>query len=149
MDGEVAADVADAERATSAFNEKAPALVDTEALARLLLRAEAVASSQIERLEVGGRRLMRAKPPTHWERSQRTLLQDRCSATFRRRGLAVRFVSPISLVLATWPKAHIAELSANEIHRRADVSSCDGQYESLGGAVRKCDSPCDQTRISV
>jgi len=32
----------------------------TEALDRLLLRAESVASSKIEGLEVGGRRLMRA-----------------------------------------------------------------------------------------
>jgi Fic family protein len=35
-------------------------LVDTEALARLLLRAEAIASSKIEGLEVGVRRLLRA-----------------------------------------------------------------------------------------
>ena len=36
------------------------ALADTEALARLLLRAESVASSRIEGLVVGGRRLLRA-----------------------------------------------------------------------------------------
>ena len=61
LDGDVAADVADAEREIAAFNAKASALVDTEALARLLLRAEAVASSKIEGLEVGGRRLLRAE----------------------------------------------------------------------------------------
>lgn len=61
LDGDVAADVADAEGAIRRLNESARALVDTEALARLLLRAEAVASSRIEGLEVGGRRLLRAE----------------------------------------------------------------------------------------
>jgi len=61
LDGDVAADVADAERAITALNNEASVLVGTEALARLLLRAESVASSKIEGLEVGGRRLMRAE----------------------------------------------------------------------------------------
>jgi Fic family protein len=61
LDGDVAADVADAERAIAQFDTRATALVDTEALARLLLRAESVASSKIEGLEVGGRRLLRAE----------------------------------------------------------------------------------------
>jgi Fic family protein len=56
----VAADVADAEAPLVRFNATARALADTEALARLLLRAESVASSRIEGLEVGGRRLLRA-----------------------------------------------------------------------------------------
>jgi Fic family protein len=61
LDGAVAADVADAEAALARFDAAAVALVDTEALARLLLRAESVASSKIEGLEVGGRRLLRAE----------------------------------------------------------------------------------------
>jgi Fic family protein len=61
LDGDVAADVADAERAIAQFDTRAMALVDTEALARLLLRAESVASSRIEGLEIGGRRLLRAE----------------------------------------------------------------------------------------
>ncbi len=61
LDGDVAADVVDAERAITQLNMEASVLVDTEALARLLLRAESVASSKIEGLEVGGRRLMRAE----------------------------------------------------------------------------------------
>jgi len=60
LEGDVTADVADAEAALIRFNEAAVALANTEALARLLLRAEAVASSRIEGLEVGGRRLLRA-----------------------------------------------------------------------------------------
>ena len=61
LDGDVAADVADAEAALARLDATAGALADTEALARLLLRAEAVASSRIEGLEVGGRRLLRAQ----------------------------------------------------------------------------------------
>ncbi len=61
LEGEVAADVADAEAAIVRQNIEANALVDTEALARILLRAEAVASSWIEGLEVGARRLLHAE----------------------------------------------------------------------------------------
>jgi Fic family protein len=64
LDGDVAADVADAEAAVTRFDANAIALADTEALARLLLRAESVASSKIEGLEVGGRRLLRAEAAT-------------------------------------------------------------------------------------
>jgi Fic family protein len=60
LDGDVAADVADAERAITRLNAHTRALTDTEALARLLLRAESVASSRIEGLEIGARRLLRA-----------------------------------------------------------------------------------------
>ncbi len=60
LDGDVAADVADAETAIARLNSQASALADTEALARLLLRAESVASSRIEGLEIAGRRLLRA-----------------------------------------------------------------------------------------
>ena len=59
--GDVAADVADAEAAITSLNSRATALADTEALARVLLRAESVASSRIEGLEIGARRLLRAE----------------------------------------------------------------------------------------
>lgn len=61
FDGDVAADIADAEAAIGRLNAHATALVDTEALARILLRAEAVASSRIEGLEIGARRLLHAE----------------------------------------------------------------------------------------
>ena len=61
IDGEVAADIADAEAAIARLNAEATSLVDTEALARILLRAESVASSRIEGLEIGARRLLRAE----------------------------------------------------------------------------------------
>ncbi|MFN2418336.1 MAG: Fic family protein [Candidatus Limnocylindria bacterium] len=61
LDGSVAAEVADAERAITTLDASAASLANTEALARLLLRAESVASSFIEGLVVGGRRLLRAE----------------------------------------------------------------------------------------
>lgn len=65
LDGEVAADIGDAEAALLKLDASAAALAGTEALARLLLRAESVASSRIEGLEVGGRRLLRADAARH------------------------------------------------------------------------------------
>lgn len=44
LDGDVAADAADAAAAVVRFDAQAVALADTEALARLLLRAESMAS---------------------------------------------------------------------------------------------------------
>jgi Fic family protein len=61
FDGDVAADIADAQDAISRMNVETTAPVDTEALARILLRAEAVASSRIEGLEIGARPLLRAE----------------------------------------------------------------------------------------
>jgi Fic family protein len=61
LSGNTAADVADAERAVERLNRDASSLADSEAIARLLLRAEAVASSKIEGLEMGGRRLLKAQ----------------------------------------------------------------------------------------
>jgi Fic family protein len=57
---DLAADVADAERAIARLDIEAQALGDTEALARLLLRAESVASSKIEGLVISPQRLLRA-----------------------------------------------------------------------------------------
>lgn len=61
LDGEVAADVADAEAAIARLDTRVEALTDTEALARILLRAESIASSRIEGLEISPRRLVRAE----------------------------------------------------------------------------------------
>ena len=60
LDGPVAADVSEAEAALARFRLEAGALADSEALARLLLRTESVASSRIEGLEIGARRLLHA-----------------------------------------------------------------------------------------
>jgi Fic family protein len=61
FNGTTAADVAEAESGVVRLNLEARSLVNSEAIARLLLRAEAVASSRIEGLEVGGRRLLKAQ----------------------------------------------------------------------------------------
>lgn len=60
FDAGAATDVSDAERAIVQLDAQSAALADTEALARLLLRTESVASSKIEGLVVGARRLLRA-----------------------------------------------------------------------------------------
>jgi Fic family protein len=60
LGGAAAADVADAERAIIELDGTATTLVNTEALARLLLRAESVASSHIEGLQISPRRLLKA-----------------------------------------------------------------------------------------
>lgn len=61
LDGDVAADVVDAEVAIARLDVEASALIETEALARILLRAESVASSRIEGLALGAGRLLRAE----------------------------------------------------------------------------------------
>ncbi len=57
LPADVVADVSDAERAVQRLNSSDLPYRGYEAVARLLLRAEAVASSRIEGLEIGGRRL--------------------------------------------------------------------------------------------
>jgi Fic family protein len=72
LTGEVAADVEDAAIAVRRLDETNQILTRTESLARLLLRAESVASSRIEGLEISPQRLLRAaalsddskRPPT-------------------------------------------------------------------------------------
>lgn len=59
--GETAADLSDAERAVVELNHQATALQNTEALARLVLRAEALSSSKIEGLVIGPRRILKAE----------------------------------------------------------------------------------------
>ncbi len=61
LEGETAADVADAQASIARLNTEATTLVGTEVIARILLRAESVASSHIEGLVVGARRLLEAE----------------------------------------------------------------------------------------
>ena len=61
LEGETAAEVSDAEAAIIRLNAESTALADTEILARILLRAESVASSRIEGLVIGARRLLEAE----------------------------------------------------------------------------------------
>jgi Fic family protein len=61
VDARTAAEIGDAELAIARLNSGVKTLSESEAIARLLLRAEAVASSKIEGLEIGARRLLKAQ----------------------------------------------------------------------------------------
>lgn len=61
LHGETAADISDAEREIAHLNGAVVALRNTEALARLILRAEALSSSRIEGLVIGPRRILKAE----------------------------------------------------------------------------------------
>src|SRR5660397_126677 len=71
FDGDVAADVADAEAAILRLNNQAASLVNTEVIARILLRAEAVASSKIEGLQANARRLLRVESAREFDTTTR------------------------------------------------------------------------------
>jgi Fic family protein len=59
LNGDLAADLVDAQVELASFDARATVSGDLEQLARFLLRAEAVASSKIEGLTIGSRRLAR------------------------------------------------------------------------------------------
>ena len=61
LPGDLAADIADAETAIRNLNHAGTTHVSLEGLARFLLRAESVASSRIEGLDAGARRLVEAE----------------------------------------------------------------------------------------
>src|SRR5438034_1038975 len=122
LDGDVAADVVDAEIAITRFDAKAKTLADSEALARLLLRAEAVAgllndlssfSNSDDLPAVVQAAIAHAQFETIHPfvdgngRIGRALIH----LILRRRGLAVRVVLPVSLALATWSNDYIAGLT--------------------------------------
>ena len=125
FDGDVAADVADAEAALTRLDASSVALADSEALARLLLRAESVASSRIEGLEIGARRLLRADAA-------------------RRLGIEPRDVTAREILgnidAMTWAVDTIEQGSAItvdtllETHRRLLAGS---RMEEYGGRVRE------------
>ena len=61
LPADVAADLVDVEQAVRRLNDQHPGLANLEPLARFLLRAEAVASSNIEGLVLNVRRLARSE----------------------------------------------------------------------------------------
>ena len=61
LPADLVADIADAELAVRRLNDSTTSHVSLEGLARFLLRAESVASSKIEGLEAGPRRLLEAE----------------------------------------------------------------------------------------
>ncbi len=91
---DVAADVSDAERAISRFDLAGSSLANTEALARILLRAESVASSRIEGLEVGARRLLRAEAALQLGESPGDVTAAEVLANIDAMATAVRQIEP-------------------------------------------------------
>ncbi len=124
LDGDVAADVADAELAIARLDGDASALVETEALARILLRAESVASSRIEGLQVGVGRLLRAEV----ERDLSGRVKDVTATEVLANIDAMQFAAQ-----SIGPGDEIALTSLLEIHRRLLSGTW---LEEHGGRVR-------------
>lgn len=125
FDGEVAADVADAEAAIARLNVEATSLVDTEALARILLRAESVASSRIEGLQIGARRLLRAEAARRLDESPTDVTAGEILGNIDAMVYAIQQIhagDPISVNLLL------------EIHRRLFVGT---KFEEYGGRFRE------------
>ena len=124
LNGDVAADVADTEVALVRLDTTAEALAGTEALARLLLRAECIASSRIEGLAVGGRRLLRAD-------AARQLGEDPRDVT------AVEVLGNIDAMVwgvsAVEPGGLITVETLLEVHRRLSAGT---RLEEHGGRIR-------------
>ncbi|MCY3660912.1 MAG: Fic family protein [Caldilineaceae bacterium] len=124
LDGDVAADVAAAETALVRLDTAASALANTEALARLLLRAECVASSRIEGLEVGGRRLLRADAAQQLGEDPRDVTATEVLGNINAMVWGVHGVEPGSMMTAE---------SLLEVHRRLLAGT---RLEEHGGRIR-------------
>jgi len=125
FDAPVVNSVVEAEAAISRLNAQASSLVNTESLARILLRAESVASSRIEGLEVGPRRLLRAEV-------ERSLGQGPSDVT------AVEVLGNIeAMMFAVDQVAPGGELSVElvlEVHRRLLAGT---RLQGQGGKLRE------------
>ena len=95
---EMAADVVDVEVALAAFDTHAGQRADLEQLARFLLRAEAVASSRIEGLRIGSRRLARHEASVAHGSPPRDETADAVLGSIRAMRMAVEDVASTSSV---------------------------------------------------
>ena len=125
LDGDVAADVADAEAALTRLDASTMALADSEALARLLLRAESVASSRIEGLEIGARRLLRADAARRLGVEPRDVTAREILGNIDAMTWAVETIEPGSTITVD---------TLLETHRRLLVGT---RMEEYGGRVRE------------
>jgi Fic family protein len=124
LEGDVSADVTDAESAVRVLNAEATALTGLEGLARLLLRAEAVASSKIEGLEIGGRRLLHAEIARQLGFRQRDITAEEVLA---------------NIDAMTWAVDNVADEESIEIHHLLEVHRRlmrGTRMESEGGVIR-------------
>ncbi|NLT05776.1 MAG: Fic family protein [Solirubrobacterales bacterium] len=125
LDGDTAAEVTDAERAVERLQHEASSLADPEAIARLLLRAEAVASSRIEGLEVGGRRLLRAALALDLGEQPRDVTATEILNNID----AMRWATETAAGAERLTVAHLLE-----VHRRLVAGT---RLEHVGGRVRE------------
>ncbi len=124
LDGDVSADVTDAESAIHVLNAQTTALTGLDGLARLLLRAEAVASSKIEGLEVGGRRLLHAEVARELGEKSRDLTAEEVLGNIDAMTWAVNNIGATQKI----DLDHI-----REIHRRLVFGT---RLEPHGGVIR-------------
>jgi Fic family protein len=133
LSGDTAADVADAERAIAVFDAEATSLLDTEALARVLLRAESVASSRIEGLEVGARRLLRAEAAIRLGERPADITATEVLANIDAMAQAVRTIRPGGrITLDALLSFHERLLSGTRLHRYA--GSLRSEQNWIGGS---------------
>lgn len=138
LGGEAAADVADAEIAIARFDARATALADTEALARLLLRAESVASSKIEGLEVGARRLLRVEAARGLGDEAQDVTAIEVLANIQAMSWAVRRVGPGDLITVdTVLEAHRLLLAGTRLEHHGGRLR-DGQNWIGGSSYNPC-----------
>ncbi len=125
LDPDVAGDISRAELAIEQLNNKALVLHNTEGLARLLLRAEAVSSSHIEGLTIGTRRLLKAE------------LNAQKSATFKFDEKAASVLGNISAMECAINQASSEKLidvsTILNIHRALCENT---RIQQFGGCVR-------------
>jgi Fic family protein len=133
LSGDTAADVADAERAIAVFDAEAASLLDTEALARVLLRAESVASSRIEGLEVGARRLLRAEAAIRLGDSPSDITAAEVLSNIDAMAQAVRTIRHGGLItLDALLSFHERLLAGTRLHRHA--GSLRSEQNWIGGS---------------
>ncbi len=133
LEGPVAADVSEAEAELTRFDLAVGALSDSEALARLLLRTESVASSRIEGLEVGARRLLHADAERAMGKRPRDVTAEEVLGNIEAMLYAVEAVGPGDAISADL---------LLEIHRRllagTRLEECGGRFRSeqnwIGGS---------------
>ena len=124
LSDDAGADLAEAEAAIRRLNEVRPNVADSEAIARLLLRAEAVGSSRIEELIVGQRRLVEAEAARALGEPTRVVTAEAVLGNIEAMRYAVED-------LAGKPQITVGDLL--ETHRRLMERT---QYAHLGGMVR-------------
>ena len=122
--GDVAADITDAEAAIQRLDLEASSLTNSEGIARLLLRAEAVASSRIEGLEVGSRRLLHAEVARALGDEPHDVTAEEILGNINAMAWAVEVLGQ---------RAEIRPADVLEIHRRLTIGT---RLEDQGGIVR-------------